>query len=94
MKPFWISWYGSGAFEYHGPWWVSGYRDETAMFCAAVMATDDEHAKSLIREAHDDKADQEWRFATPRAPDWSPFCDRFQRADWMRWPWPTEKSSG
>ena len=24
MKCFWLSWHYIGAFEYHGPWWISG----------------------------------------------------------------------
>jgi len=52
---------------------------------AAVMAESEEHAQALIRAAHDDGVGpKEWRFCEDRAPDWSPFCARFPRAEWMQ----------
>lgn len=95
MKPFWVSWYQRpdkhGSFTWHGPWWISGYRlePEAATICAAVMAKGPNHAKKLIRLAHDYKRLRvEWRFAEERPADWSPFNGRFPRAKWMQWPWP------
>jgi hypothetical protein len=92
MKPFWISWHAAGPFIYNGPWWVSGYRwngeDRQDSICAAVMAEDEAGALATIRAAHDVDADLEIRFNEPQAPGWSPFSDRFPRADWMEWPHP------
>lgn len=99
LRPFWLSWYASAQpltqFEYHGPWWISGSRDEgddsvTQIVCAAVMATSEKNAQDIIRRAHDEpRAKPEWRGEPQaRAHDWAPFCDRFRRAKWMRWPWP------
>lgn len=107
LHPFWISWYGlrsaSGPWpwEYHGPWWVSGYRcsDEAPTICAAVMARDEDHARYIIQACHDDPSvaeDIEWRFVERMADDWQPETNdnaRFRRAAWMQWPWPTEKSN-
>lgn len=89
-RPFWVRWYGDSAFEYHGPWWISGESEDHRIFVAAVMARDEEHAKDIIEDAHDDGCfPAEWSFVEERPPDWDPFAsDRFPRADWMQWPWP------
>jgi hypothetical protein len=55
--------------------------------CAAVMATSEEDAKSRITGCHDDPTVTiEWRFCSERPAGWTPFGDRFRRADWMQWP--------
>lgn len=83
----WVSWYGSGPFEYHGPWWVTGSGAGGTTFCAAVIAADEDAAREVIVSAHDDPpVSLAWRFVKPRAGGWSPFSDRFERAEWMRWP--------
>jgi hypothetical protein len=98
--PWWVSWHEAGAFEYHGPWWVSGYAVEfdpdhpskgvTAgkpMFCAAVMADDEDQVIETIAAAHDERPGIiEWRFIDEKEPGWQPFSDRFPLADWMIWP--------
>lgn len=90
MTRFWLSWIHTtqaGVLELHTPWWVSGYRDEEVCICAAVVADSEEAAKALIVAAYDvTPAELEWRFCVEREPDWSPFCSRFPKADWMRWP--------
>lgn len=111
MRNFWISWYAwplqFDGFEYHGPWWVSGYgyfrlpdgeEIEVPVMVAAVKAADLEAAKDVIVQAHDNKAltatdfnehgGQTWRLQSEKPDDWSPFSDRFPRADWMQWPYP------
>lgn len=92
LTPFWISFWTSTPehFEYHGPWWESGSDfDDRRSLCAAVMAEDEEDAKRIISKAFDDGfAPDDWRFAEPEETAWSPFNDRFQRQDWMKWPWP------
>ncbi len=95
MKTWWVSWYEregcDGSFDYDGPWWVSGCRvsDEASSVVALVLADSENSAKRVIEAAHDDAATiVEWRFASEKPDGWEPFCDRFQRADWMRWPWP------
>lgn len=93
MKSYWLSWYCPlelrGMFELHWPWWVSGVRlgDEAETVCAAVRAESEKAAKRIIIDAHDEPRpdDLEWRFIEERPADWSPFNDRFQKADWMKW---------
>lgn len=97
MNRYWVSWWGAGAFEYDGPWWVSGAREwvnATAesdewqpSICAAVLAEDEDQARSIIAHAHDNEDTPiEWRFTNRREDNWAPFCERFPRADWMQWP--------
>ena len=91
MKRFWISWWHpGGAFELHTPWWRSGWDEEgRASICAAVLAHDEEDAMRVVTRAYEDferASDIEWRFVHERPADWSPFSERFQRADWMQWP--------
>lgn len=92
MKRFWLSWYQPerlSGFEYHGPWWETGWRgtDGAATICAAVIAASAEAAKEVILATFDERpSDLEWRFIDERSGDWSPFCSRFARGDWMQWP--------
>lgn len=91
MKSYWVSWYDTlyGKWEMASPWWLSGERgsDGAMTICAALRAPDEESAKRLIIMAHDEPRprDLEWRFVTEQSDDWSPFNDRFQKADWMKW---------
>lgn len=90
-QPFWVSWYcvdaQMGKFELHWPWWITGYAsDDSAIICAAVRAADKYEAMGLIIKAHDGPvSDIRWRFIERQPVEWSPFDDRFQQADWMRW---------
>lgn len=97
MKNFWLSWFGNRCgYELHWPWWISGYRmdgdDETGALdtpsiCAAVRAPNEAAAKALIIAAYDEPPGElEWRFCNERPDDWSPFNERFPKADWMQWP--------
>lgn len=95
MKRWWVSWYGAKgvAFTLHTPWWISGYRcdsedgeDDTPTICAAVIAESEEAAKRLIVGSHDSPVKLKWRFVNVRPSCWSPFCERFPKADWMQWP--------
>lgn len=92
MKNYWLSWYHCetlGEFELHFPWWVSGETlDEPPQFtiCAAVQAESEAKAVALINECYDKHPGfLKWRFINEREDDWSPFGDRFQKADWMKW---------
>jgi hypothetical protein len=89
----WVSWYGAGAFEYHGPWWITGSDAEgRATICAAVLAGSEDEAQRVITEAHDSPLPPiDWRFTEQCGPDWSPFSDRFPRAAWMQWPEPVDR---
>lgn len=95
-KVFWLSWYQDwveGAFELHRPWWWTGVRadDGAATICAAIIAPDQEVAKALVVAAYERPPKSvEWRFCEERPNDWTPFCDRFERKPWMRWPEPTD----
>lgn len=83
----WVSWYFAGPFEYHGPWWISGSRAGQDTICAAIVAESEDAARQVVAEAHDESEPViEWRFVKPRDGGWSPFSDRFERAEWMRWP--------
>lgn len=88
-KRWWVSWYqpvGSDL-ELRSPWWCSGSRADGAQtICAAVEATNASEAMAIVRSAQNDDITIEWRFVEERPDDWEPFCDRFQRADWMEWP--------
>lgn len=96
MKRWWISWYGNGTpFTLDSPWWISGYRgsDGVPTFCAAVVAEDEKSAKAVVAMAYDKPWDVDWRFANERDSNWSPFCERFPKTDWMTWP-PVAPPSG
>lgn len=92
-KVFWLSWVGSVAgFEYHGPWWSSGWDVYgRPVHVAAVTAKDERAARKIIYDAYDEgKWPAEWRFTEEKEEGWAPFSDRFQRADWMKWPYPKD----
>ena len=90
-KIYWVSWYDLhyGKWELHSPWWVSGERlhDGAQTICAAIRAPSPDAAMIMIEQAHDEPRPLplEFRFVDERPDDWSPFCDRFQRAAWMKW---------
>lgn len=90
-KRWWVSWYwchDDGSFEIYSPWWFTGsdmYGRDTV--CAALLAPNEDAAREQIFAAYDERPDDlEFRFVDVRPDDWSPFCDRFQRGPWMRWP--------
>ncbi len=100
MKTFWVSWYDHlyGKWEWHGPWWVSGYRlsDDAGIVCAAVSAKSEQAAREAIFEAHDERpADLDFRFVEERDCDWNPLANdggRFPPRNWMRWPMTSEQN--
>ncbi len=89
VENYWISWFDPcyGGWELHSPWWVSGYRgsDDAPTICAAVKAESAEEAKASIHRAYDMPCTLEFRFVEEKPPGWSPFSDRFRRAEWMQW---------
>jgi hypothetical protein len=94
---FWISFWVQDEhlqkFEYHGPWWITGYSIGCTSICAAVRADNEMHSKAIMCRAFDEKplvSQISWRFCEPRPDDWEPFGSRFPRGDWMIWPWPKE----
>lgn len=83
-----------GSFEYDGPWWMNGKTGEgRSVVYAAVVAATPEAAKKVISDAHgiDSGMSIEWGTIYEEADDWSPFCERFPRASWMKWPYPEEQ---
>lgn len=92
-KRFWMRWhslYDPSSFEYHGPWWISGYTpDDLPIFCAAVCAEDSDAAREVIRQSYDYPHDIEFSFVEERPAAWEPFSGRFPRANWMTWPMPS-----
>lgn len=89
---FWVNQENAKAFEYHGPWWVSGEDGlGRVSICAAVCANSEIEARGVIDKAFDAGYHlDEWRFVNERAEEWSPFSDRFKQAEWMKWPYPVE----
>jgi len=90
MHPFWVSWWSLhqfGSFELHSPWWISGERDDGAVsVCAAVRAVSEAAAMDIVSACYDTRPDSiEFRFVEQREGIWSPFTDRFPRAEWMQW---------
>lgn len=95
LRPFWVSWYaphdGTG-WTLRSPWWYSGYRsraddDVDTICCGAVMAEDEPGAQAVIRAAHDRPVPNlEFQFTEERPAEWSPYTERFRKADWMQWP--------
>lgn len=95
-RNWWVSWYSTaemGEWELASPWWKSGTRssDHAATICAAIRAIDSDSVRKKIAAAYDipltnPLVEIEWRFCNMRTDDWSPFNDRFPRADWMQWP--------
>lgn len=90
MNNYWLSWIHEdkfGAFELHYPWWCSGYdsKDNPTM-CAAVKAKDKHGAREIILGCYDYLPDDlEFRFVEQQENHWTPFSDRFPKADWMKW---------
>lgn len=103
MKSHWASVYLPAklrpAFEYHGPWWISGEtmptddEDELSFaytICAWVMATSEDAAIETMRLAIDEDkrpTSLEVRFSSQKERADS---DRFGAAGWMKWPWPVK----
>lgn len=100
IKSWWVSWYHPkdlGDFELGSPWWVSGAQQKIdastgaileswPTICAAVRAKTEEEAMGVIITAFDRRPkEMEWRFVEERPSGWSPFSERFPRADWMEW---------
>lgn len=95
MQRFWLSWtcHSSVPFILDWPWWISGHTydkqdNQVGIFCAAVVAEDEDAALAAVRKAYGRHRPPSfrWRFVLRQQDDWSPFCERFQRSDWMQWP--------
>lgn len=88
-KKFWLRWVTSeehhGTFELTSPWWVSGHRGNERYICAAVEAESESAAKAIIDGCHDRDVDISFRLILEQPSDWTPFCERFPRRDWMQW---------
>ena len=86
---YWLSWYHRseyGEFELHWPWWVTGEGEAGISICTAIRDTGVAEAKRVIERSYDnEQRGLEWRFANEQRRDWSPFGDRFPKADWMTW---------
>lgn len=90
MKNYWVSWNhreDMGAFEYHGPWWVSGEGNGYKTLCAAVQRCEDasEVCAKIMRTYDTHPGELDVRFCDEKPDDWTPFSERFPRAEWMRW---------
>lgn len=80
---YWISWHHKkeyGAFEIHSAWWFSG--EDT--ICAAIDT--DMIPDRFIYLSYDTVPKHiQFRFIEEKDKSFSPFSDRFPKADWMRW---------
>lgn len=90
MKRFWVSWLHRfstmGAFELNSPWWISGVEGGFETICAAVVAKNEKDVYIKIGNVYDIPPESiVFRGVAQRSDDWLPFCDRFPRADWMKW---------
>lgn len=92
--PYWLSWWHEvtlmSEFELHTPWWQTGRRDfakesYAISVVAAVRADSFAAAKALVVASYDETPVLEWRFIEEKPRSWSPFCERFPRAEWMKW---------
>lgn len=95
LRSYWCSWSTRETHELHYPWWVSGTilrnnSEDATIYCAAVRAESEHDARAIIRTAYvAPPRFLEWRFVDECTDDWSPYSDRFPRADWMPdWPPP------
>lgn len=90
LTNYWLSWYNrrtDPAFRLDWPWWATGNRSGGAVtICAAVRAKSEAEAWVIVIVSHVQKVDLDTRFCEAQPSDWTPFCDRFQRAEWMQWP--------
>jgi hypothetical protein len=89
LKRYWVSWYHQedySSFRVDTAWWSTGWNDTAETICAAVLATDPENARLQITAAYGSPHELKFRFMTEKPGDWSPFGERFPRADWMQWP--------
>jgi hypothetical protein len=86
---FWVSWYHKdeyGPFLLNSPWWITGEDAGSVSVCAAVRSFDCFTAMSAIRKCYDkEPSGIEFRFCEKREEGWSPFSDRFPKANWMKW---------
>jgi hypothetical protein len=87
---YWLSWEHKGkygSFTLDWPWWISGSGSGYQSICAAVRASNEEEAKEIVLKSFDERPKEEitWRFVNDREDGWSPFCERFPKADWMVW---------
>ncbi len=91
MKKYWISWFHSpvyGPFELNSPWWIRESEGLSYTIYAAVKANSEAEAKELVRNSYNkqlDAATFEWRFCEEKPADWSPFCDKFPKDNFMAW---------
>jgi hypothetical protein len=92
----WVSWYLPDdlydTFEMHAPWWVTGQTfadaEERVAYtvCAALRGASEQVVKEQVLSCYDQRPEAiEWRFVNERPSSWSPFSERFPRADWMQW---------
>jgi hypothetical protein len=89
LKKYWISWYHDenfSPFELETAWWISGeeYNKNRKMICAAIYSDHIALAHQKIQMLYDiPPREIEFRFCEEKPNDWTPYCDRFPKADWM-----------
>lgn len=89
MKNFWLSWFHHKSMSGYGlafPSWVSGESPWGKTICAAIKATGEEEAWEIVEKSYAERpVVLARRFCNEQEEGWSPFNDRFPKADWMTW---------
>jgi len=88
LKPYWLSWVATNHdYCIHFPHWSSGEdADGNSILCCAVWATSEKKAKGIINNCHfAPNTNLSFRFCEEKPIGWTPFCERFPRANWMIW---------
>ena len=94
MNKYWVSWrhyaeMGDFIFKDENPCWETGelYAGRPIITYVVAIKTFDEYlAKKEVFNAYDQQVEEiDFIFAVKKPAKWSPFCERFPRADWMVW---------
>lgn len=98
MKKYWVSFNCSvnlmENFEMHSPWWISGsqinsnYEITSHSICCAIQQPNKREVYRYVRSCFDKGYEPKrikYRFIDEKPNSWSPFCDRFPKAKWMKW---------
>ena len=88
MKKYWISWYHAEdftPFTLDTAWWVSGEdMNNRQTICAAIFSDHVALAHQQIQMLYDATPKEiEFRFCEEKPDEWTPYCERFPKAEWM-----------
>lgn len=90
LNEYWCRWTSTmsvESFEYHGPWWISGYSSYgNPTICAAICAESEEEALKAFCSSYDKAPLGLLDFSCDPLKMSDPFTSRFPKRDWMIWP--------